>query len=315
MTRSLLFGAPYAFIPEIEGRFNAVLPTLFREVWTLDDLPAASDVNAWICHPGQAFIIDSAVLDRFPRLEVVVTASTGNNHVDRNALQARGIAFYSLLDDREALERISASVEMTFMLLLNALRRLDYCAGEVRAGRWREREDEMRGRELQGRRVGLIGLGRMGRRIRRYCTAFDADTRYYDPYVEAEGRLEGLEDLFDWADTVVVACSLTAETTGLVGKALLDRLPADAVVVNGARGEIVNEGDLASWLDRRPSAAVATDVLAGEVTGSQRSSPLLRHIDGGRLTVTPHIAGATIESQSKAAFISLGLVQRHFEGR
>ena len=314
---SALFSPPADFIPDVEARFNAVLPTEFREIWNREDLPERSEVTAWGCQPGQSFVIDDEVLDHFPRLEVLVTASTGNNHVDLDAVKARGIAFFSLLDDRPGLENIAASAEMTFMLLLESLRHLAFCVEETRSRRWREREEHMRGHELQGRRVGLVGFGRMGRRLHRYASAFGADVTYYDPYVSAEAprRAETLEALFDGAQVVAICCSLTEETRGMIGEPLLGRLGPSSCLVNGARGEIVDEEALATLLDARDDVFVATDVVSGEVRGEQYDSPRFRHEGSRQLTIVPHIAGATIESQSKAAMLTLGLVQRFYEGR
>lgn len=312
----ILFSPPASFIPGIRERYEAVAPTLFHEIWHRDDLPAADElatITAWVCQPGQSFVVDDAVLDAFPRLSVLVTASTGNNHVDLDAVARRGIPFFSLLDDRPQLEAISASAEMTFLLLLGTLRRIHVCVDELRSGRWREREADMRGHELQGRRVGLVGLGRIGRRMRRYCEAFEARVSYYDPYVDVSDleRHASIEALFDGCDDVVICCSLTPETRGMVGAELLARLRPGATFVNSARGEIVDEQALADLIDARPDVRVGLDVISGEVTGTQYDSPVLSAGAEAQRLVVPHIAGATIESQARAAFLCADLVARH----
>lgn len=312
--RLCLFAGPYAFFPELEGRYQAVMPTLFRSVCTREELFHDPRVVAWVTHTGQTFVVDDAALDCFPNLTCVLTSSTGNNHLDLAALKRRGIAFYSLLDDRAGLENIAASAEFTFLLLLNALKGLDSAVREVDAGRWRENEEAMRGHELQDRRVGLVGLGRIGRRMLRYCSAFGARVTYFDPYVDDPGvaRATSLEGLVDASDAVVICCSLTAETRGLFGEDLLRRLRPGAALVNSARGEIVDEGALAKVMEARADLRVGIDVMAGEVTGTQFQSALIPLQRAGRITITPHIAGATEESQAKAALVVLGLLQRHF---
>ena len=314
--RKCLFAAPYGFIPEIQPRYDAVMPTDFIEVWDRVDLPRDARVTALVCHPGYSFRLDAALLDaHFPNLEVLVTASTGNNHVAVDEVREHGIAFYSLLDDREALEEIAASAEGTFLLLLNALkgRGIAYSAGEVKAGRWRMNEDGMRGRELQGKRVGVIGMGRIGRRIQRYCKAFGAHVTCYDPYVEPDApTFDSLEALFDSSDIVVVSCTLSDETRQMIGAPLLRRLKDDAVFVNSARAEIVDEAALADVLRAKPDIRVGLDVIAGEHAGRTADSPLLPFLENWQITITPHIAGATNESQAKAAMIALSLVKRHY---
>ena len=287
-------------------------PTVFREIWDKEELEPDPALTAWVMNPGQRFVIDDGVLDLFPNLDVLVTPSTGRNHIDLVACERRGIPVYSLHDDRDALNTISASAEFTFLLLLNALRRLDIAIQEVTARRWREREDFMRGRELSAKKVGIVGLGRIGRRMARYCTAFDASVVYYDPYVENEEFHRcSLEELFGQCDIVCICCALTSETTGMISGSLLTRLKEGACLINTSRGEVINEQDLAEVLIRRPDLRVALDVLVDEVTNAHLTSPLLAMHDRGQIVITPHIAGATVESQEKAARIALRLLTRH----
>lgn len=322
MTRSVvpapgrcLFSAPFSFLGDIGDAYQAVLPTVFREVWERRALESDRTVTAWVMNPGQRFVIDDAVLDLFPALTVLVTPSTGSNHIDIAAATRRGIPVYSLLDDRAALDRIAASAEFTFLLLLNTLRRLDRAVGEVSARRWRAREDLLRGHELAGRLVGLVGFGRIGRRVARYCAAFDADVVYHDPYVsDPAWPAWPLDRMFAQADAVCLCCRLSEETTGLVDARLLRQLKAGACLVNTSRGEVLVEADLVAVLGERPDLHVGLDVLAGEVTDTLLRSPLLEFHDRGQIVITPHIAGATVESQRKAALAALALLERHLAG-
>jgi phosphoglycerate dehydrogenase-like enzyme len=270
-------------------------------------------MTVWVPNPGQSFVIDDAVLDLFPRLQVVATPSTGSNHIDRAACERRGVVVYSLLNNRRGLDRISASAEFTFLLLLNALRRLDRGLVEVAEGRWRSREEFLRGRELAEKQVGLVGFGRIGRRLARYCMAFEARVAYSDPYVsDAEVPSWPIERIFSDADAICICCALTPETSGMIGRALLERLKPGAVLVNTSRGEILDEAALASLIAVRPDLKVALDVLAGEVRGATDSSPLMPFQRTGQIIITPHIAGASVESQRKAAIATLEILQRHY---
>ena len=316
LTGRCLFSAPYSFLGSIQREYETFMPTEFREIWTREEVAGGADITVWAPNPGQSFVIDAPVLDAFPRMEVVATPSTGSNHIDRAECARRGIAVYTLLDDREGLDRISASAEFSFLLLLNALRRLDRGMVEVSEGRWRVREDFLRGHELAGKRVGLIGYGRIGRRLARYCHAFDASAVYYDPYVQdAAATAWPIERIFSEADAVCVCCLLTEETRGMVGRPLLERLKPGASLVNSSRGEVIDEGALAAVLAERPDLRVAVDVLAGEVAGATSSSPLLPFHRSGQIVVTPHIAGAAYESQSKAAAATLDILRRHYAVR
>ncbi len=316
MTEKCLFSAPHDFMPEIVDA-DYPYPVEFREIWHRDGLRADADISAWITNTGWSFVLGDAELDLYPNLEVVITPSTGKEHIDTAALRRRDIAFYSLLDDRHRLESIASSAEFTFLLLLNTLRRLPFAVRAVREGTWRrDREDELRGHELQGRRVGLVGFGRIGRRMHRYCEAFGARVTYYDPYVDRYDvpRSDSIEELFGGSDSMVVCCSLTEETAGMLTRRHFDRLPTGATLVNTARGEVIDEADLAAFLRAREDVAVGLDVLAGEARGVQFESPLIELIDEDRITVAPHIAGSSLESQTKAARIAFGLLDRHLAG-
>ncbi len=307
-----LFSAPYSFLPEhILDEYKSYIPTVFREIWKRDDLVYDEEVVVWVMNPGQNFVIDASILDFYPNLKILSTPSTGSNHINRLDCEQRNIEVYCLLDDREILNSISASAEFTFLLLLNSMRRLDFSLPEVSERRWRAREDEMRGFELSGKKVGIIGLGRIGSRMARYCHAFDASVAYYDPYVHNPDIPNWpLEDIFSKSDAVCTCCSLTEETTGMINYDLLKRLKSGASYVNTSRGEVVNEADLARVLSERPDIKVGLDVLAGEVTNTHHDSPLLEFHRKGQIVITPHIAGATIESQSKAAIGALRLLQK-----
>lgn len=310
-----LFSAPYSFLGQVRADYEAFMPTGFREIWKRDEVTPDPELTVWAPNPGQSFVIDGPVLDMFPTLEVVATPSTGSNHIDRAECGRRGIAVYSLLDNREGLDRISASAEFSFLLLLNALRRLDRGITEVTAGRWRAREDMLRGNELAGKTVGLIGYGRIGKRLKRYAEAFDATVVCCDPYVtNADIPQWPMERIFAEADVVCVCCQLTEETRGMVGRALLERLKPHAALVNSSRGEVLDEAGLAGLLVERPDLRVAVDVLAGEVTASTSESPLMPFHARGQIVITPHIAGAAYESQSKAAAATLDILRRHYAG-
>lgn len=309
-----LFSAPFSFLGELQEEFRRLMPTSFREIWKREDLIPDAGLIAWVVNPGQGFRVDAAVLRDLPALSALITPSTGSNHLDLDACRERGVAVYSLLDDREGLDQISASAEFTFLLLLNTLRRLDRAAAEVSAGRWRDREELLRGRQLQGKQVGILGLGRIGRRVASYCAAFGARVAYSDPHaMSSEIPSVSLRELFSRSDLLCICCSMTAQTEGLVGAELLNLLRPGACLVNSSRGEVIVEKDLADLLERRPDVRVGLDVLSGEALGIQQSSPLLRFHRAGRIVITPHVAGATVESQTQAARVALGLLRRHLE--
>ena len=262
---------------------------------------------------AEALVIDPNVtlmkeqLDFYPELRVIVTASTGTNHIDLAECEMRGIKVLSLLDDREGLNAIKASSEFTFLLLLATLKNLKRGLNEVASGRWKANERLFRGRELAGKTVGFVGFGRIGQNVFKWCKAFDAIPLYiYDPRLVAGCKLEWVFG----CDIVIICCSLTEETHGMIGFDLLNGLKEGACLINTARGEVIVESDLVSVLLKRPDISIGLDVLSAEVFGSHLSSPLLKM---SNVTVSPHMAGCTIESQHKAVLLAKRLLIRYTE--
>lgn len=230
----------------------------------------------------------------YPGLRAIATPSTGRDHIDLDACDLAGIEVYGLTDDREALEEIRASSEFTFLAILMGLRRIDRLIGSTA-----RREP---GRELYGKRVGIVGMGRNGSNVARWCKAFDATVWYYDPYVDAPVfRALSLEELFAECNIIVITCSLTEETTGMIDRPLLESMPENAILVNTSRGAVIDEYDLVDVLRERPDLTAVLDVLTGELNGTARTSPLwfLNNV-----ILTPHIAGHTVESIAKAHAIA-----------
>ena len=309
-----LFSAPFSFIPEIKDEFCNLAPTKFQEIWYENELPKNDQINSWIVNPGQSFVIDSGILDRFSNLKILITPSTGTNHIDLKACEKRKIKVFSLLDNRSDLEKITASSEFTFLLLLNTLRRLDIGINEVSAHRWRKNEDLLRGNELSGKNVGLVGFGRIGKNLSKYCKAFNANVSFFDPYVKYESKkVDSLEELFISSDIICICCILSKETCGLINYENLKLMKLNASLINTSRGEVIDEQDLIRFISERPDIRLSLDVLPGETSGKQNQSQLMMLHKQKKIVITPHIAGATKESQLKAARAALTLLKEALE--
>ena len=315
LKKQCLFSAPFDFLGDIKTKYNQIMPTEFKEIWHLNELQPDENLFAWVMNPGQRFTIDKSVLKNFPNLKVLVTPSTGTNHINKKDCQELGIPVFGLLENRPVLNSIKGSPEFTFMLLMNTLRRLDFAVNEVKAGRWRENEDDIRGFELHGKNVGLIGFGRIGNCLAKWCQAFEANVSYYDPYVKSDKakKANSIEEIFKNNDIVCVCCVLTDETKGMINKSHLQLLKNQASFINTSRGEVLIENDLIETIQNRPDLRVAVDVLEGEVTNTHMTSELIKMAQAGKIIVTPHIAGATFESQTKAATGALELLQNYLK--
>ena len=294
----LLFTAPLDFDSAVADEYEQV----FGDVrWLYGVFPVLSfepleKYRWWVCNPKANRVIDESVLRFFSHLDILATPSTGLNHIDLDACKRRNVKVISLLDDRAGLDDISASAEFTFKLLLDALRKPP-------------------ARELKGKVIGLVGAGRIGINLSRWFVEFGALGIAYDPYkadyyAENYGVAEtSLSNLFVKCDAVIVCCTYNKETHHMIGADLLRSMKHGAALVNTSRGEVIDEYALAMVMEERPDLRVAVDVLEGETTGTQNPQRL---ISRGAI-VTPHLAGETYDSRTKAAKIILNLLKKELQ--
>jgi D-3-phosphoglycerate dehydrogenase len=232
-------------------------------------------------------------------LRVVVTPSTGLDHIDVDALAERGIELISLKGQEALLRGVSATAEHTWALLLAVLRELPTAVDDVRVGRW-EREGHL-GTELRGRTLGVIGIGRLGSMVVRYGLAFgmqvlvqDVDPSRLDDLPEGV-RAVGLDALLASSDVVTLHVPLDSSTTVLLDAARVRRMRPGAVLVNTSRGELVDEGALVEALRSGRLGGLGADVVTGEanwngrVPSRQEIVALARTMPN--VVVTPHIGG------------------------
>ncbi len=247
--------------------------------------------------------IDREVLDAGRRLRVVTTATTGLDHIDTEYAREKGIVVLSLAGETEFLRSIAATAEHTWALLLALLRRVPAAVDSVRAGGWDR--GAYRGRELDGKRLGILGLGRVGQMVARYGLAFNMRVATYDPYIrgvpEGVGEADSLVKLLHGSDVLSLHVPLDSRTRGMIGTAELTALPAGAVLLNTSRGELVDEEALVDALERGHLAGAALDVVCHERSPEKRQAQCLLSYarSHDNLLLTPHIAGATAESMAK----------------
>jgi D-3-phosphoglycerate dehydrogenase len=246
--------------------------------------------------------IDREVIDAGTRLRAIVTATTGLDHVDTDYARQRGIAVLSLRGETEFLRTIPATAEHTWGLLLALMRRIPWAFQSVLDGQWDR--DAFRGHDLGGKRLGIVGLGRLGRKVARYGAVFGMRVYAYDTSrgegIENVTQCESLDELLRHSDVLTLHVPLNAETEGLVGFDECRLLPPGAVLINTSRGRIVDESALLHALESGRLAGAALDVIAAEQTPViTRQDELLAYADSHtNLLITPHIGGATEESMA-----------------
>lgn len=264
-------------------------------------------------------VIGRQVLDNAPKLQAVITATTGLDHIDLEACQERGIEVFSLKGERAFLKDILATAEHTVLLMLAWLRRLPAATQHVEEGGWNR--DLFRGGELRGRTVGVIGYGRLGTLVARILNAFGAEVLTYDPYVDAEQveaptRWVEREELLARASIVSLHIPLNETTTHLINADVLAQLRVGSVLINTSRGAVVDERAVLDALRTNALGGYATDVLSDERSSGMGHHPLVQAAASDpRVLVTPHIGGATWESTHKTEEFLADRVTRWIRAR
>ncbi|UCF69318.1 MAG: hypothetical protein JSV80_08600 [Acidobacteriota bacterium] len=256
---------------------------------------AAAGADVLITRSSQR--VDRAVFEAARGRElVVVQASSGHDNIDHAAAEELGVRVV-IVDPGNA----RAVAELTLLSLLALARGIREHWQHTAAGAWpdRERLDE---REIAGKTLGLVGLGRVGTRIADLAAAMKMRVLAVDPYIPAQRferhralAVDSLEQLLPELDFLSLHCPLTDETRGMIDARRLALLPRGAMLVNTARGAIVDETALLAALDEDDLAGAAIDVYREE---PPRQAQLVAH---PRVLATPHMGGHTRESHEARA--------------
>ncbi|MCC6919848.1 MAG: 2-hydroxyacid dehydrogenase [Alphaproteobacteria bacterium] len=237
--------------------------------------------------------VRAADMEGAPGLRLIQKIGVGVNTIDLETAKRLNIAVCNMPGTNT-----QAVVEMTLMLMLAALRRAAHFDAETRAGRgWLATDALDHVGEVCGRTVGLVGYGAVAARLAPVLQALGADVRYTarSPKAEATGRYMPLGELLAVSDVVSLHCPATSETRGMLGAAAIGGMKRGAVLVNTARGELVDEMALTDALRKGHLAAAGLDVFVQEPV--QPDNPLLRLPN---VVVAPHIAWLTPETLGRS---------------
>ncbi|MEV4638650.1 phosphoglycerate dehydrogenase [Actinoplanes sp. NPDC049548] len=237
--------------------------------------------------------VDAEAVAAAPRLKVVARAGVGLDNVDVPAATARGVMVVNA-----PTSNIVSAAEQAIALLLAVARNTASASTALKRGEWKRAA--YTGVELQGKTVGVVGLGRIGVLFAQRMAAFGTRLIAYDPYVQPARaaqlgvRLVGLEELLRDSDFISVHLPRTPETLGLIGEKELATVKPGVRIINAARGGLVDERALADALAEGRVAGAGLDVYATEPI---TSSPLFAF---DNVVVTPHLGASTVEAQDKA---------------
>ncbi len=255
--------------------------------------------------------VRGALFEAGGKLECIGRLGVGLDNIDVAACKARGIAVYPATGANDV--SVAEYVIATAMLLLRGA----YAAtGEVVAGAWPR--NRLMGREIAGKRLGLVGFGAIAKETAKRAAALGMSICAYDPFVASGhaswrqpwGAVEpvGLERLLAESDVISLHVPLTKDTTNLIDAPALARCMPDAILINAARGGVVDEAAVAHALKARSLGGAALDVFEEEPLSAERASVFR---DCPNLVLTPHIAGLTVESNVRVSWVTVEAVRRH----
>jgi len=251
--------------------------------------------------------VDRQVLEKGTKLKLVARPGTGLDNVDVEFAKSKGIA---VVNSPESL--VEAVAEHVVLLMLALSRKLPAADASMRAHRWEKGSFE--GRELKGKVLGIVGLGRIGRRIAEIARAMQMSVLFYDvitipPDVVAslQARVVSLDELFQTSDYVTLHVPMTPDTAHMVSQKRLSEMKARAYLINTSRGGVIDEAALTAALKEGKLAGAALDVFETEPP----SGPIL---DAPNTILTPHIGGQTEEAQSDAISVVGQKIRAFFSG-
>ena len=294
MSAELFVAVP--LLPEVRAlvasRRDAAFNLTGRTMGIAEIAEASAGARVLIVSPANR-MDEAAIAALAPSVEILGTYSVGHEHIDLAAAQARGLR---VLHTPDVLT--DAVAETAMLLMLGAARRATESIELLRSGAWAGwNPTELVGLQVTGRRMGIYGMGRIGQRIARRARGFDMEIHYRTrrrlaPEVE-QGAIyhEAEESFFAACDVLMLASPVTSETTGLLDAARIALLPKDAIVVNIARGAVVDDDALISALRDRRIAGAGLDVFNNEPNLDRR------YLDLPNAFLMPHIGSSTMTAR------------------
>jgi len=255
--------------------------------------------------------VNDDILSAGPKLEVLGRLGVGLDNIDLEACKAHGVKVCPATGSNNV-----SVAEYAICAGLMLLRGSFYAKDEILAGAWPR--NKYVGREARGKTLGLLGFGMIGQAAARMARGFEMKTIAHDPYVPGDAQAWKLAenvsfgDLIARSDILSVHIPLLPETRGLIDAAVMDKMKPGALLVNTARGGIVNEDDLIAALQSGRIAGAALDVFAEEPLSGEAAA---RFAGVPNLIMTPHISGVTEESSLAISQITVENVLRVLDKR
>ncbi len=234
--------------------------------------------------------VNQELIDAAPNLKYVVRAGEGTDNIDKAACAKRGIKVSNTPGANN-----NSAAEHAVALMMTVLRKTAWADASMKSGKWDK--DAFTGNELTGKTVGIMGFGRIGQLVAKRISGFEPKILFFDPMLAAHEipgatKVETLDELFSKSDIVTIHTPLLDATKNCVNAALLAKMKPGAILVNAARGKIVDENALHEVLAAKKIRGAGFDVFANEPLEADSKLKGLPNI-----VLTPHLGGSTEEAQ------------------
>ena len=245
-------------------------------------------------------------------LKLIVTATTGVNHIDQKALEQRGVPLLTLKGQKEILQELTPAAEQSWLLLMACARHLRDAIHHVEDSQWNR--VGFPGIMLKGKTIGIIGLGRIGSWMARYASAFGMKVQAYDPFNDEVNdgiEMVDINHLLSTSDFITVHVHLTPETAQIIDAERIKLFKRGSIFINTSRAELVDVKALINALKEGRIVAVGVDVLFNEP--DIKNDPLWQHsIDNNNVIISPHIGGYCPEAVIKVVEFSAKRILKYF---
>ena len=316
----VLFTAPYEFfeeslLSEITNNFDVI----FAYNAPIDVIKKIiTDREIIFTSTCPNYLLDSSILED-SNVRIIATPSTGTNHISEKVKNDEKFKIISIKDSK-IIDEIYASSEFSFTLLLSIVKKLHLISNNAKYGIWRENETQMRSIELYDKKIGIIGYGRIGKKMAEYSKAFGMQVHIFDPYVDkTEDWLivhKTKENLLSECDIVSLHYHLNDQTRNSFTEKDFQQMKNSAFFINTARGELVDEQAMLNALKNNLIKAAAIDVITNEHLQNKWNHPIVKYSrENKNLLLSSHVAGLTVESESKAAKDILMQLKSHLNER
>ncbi|WP_044044375.1 hydroxyacid dehydrogenase [Caballeronia insecticola] len=286
--------------PRLAAAGQRALADAGCEVFYIQDAQDANEVERILASQpidaviSRTVLLSGAAIESCATLRVICKHGVGVTNIDVQAATAAGIPVFTTPGTNT-----SSVAELTIGLMIGAARKVAYFDRELRAGRWTRTGDGM---QLHGRTLGLIGFGQIGRQVAKIAHALGMKVHVFDPALDrdtagAHVTVENsVQALLTKSNVLSLHCPVNAHTRGMIDAAAIEALPDGSIVINTARGELIDEAALVDALKRGKLAAAGLDTFAHEPLGADDP---LAHLSN--VVLTPHVGGSTPDALDAVA--------------